>query len=739
MPLLIHCFRGDLGYNSRQPIWSMSSDLDNIKIKDYQIHLPPLGEGTFGTVYRATYRSISDRALKVYRSGAVDIVTMARELEKLSKVAEHNGIVTLHDFDLLQEPAYYAMGLHADEKPDGTWETRTLERMCGHVDYQEAWRLIREIADAVSYLHRHQIVHCDIKPTNILLTDETPHHIKICDFGQSRGMTAAGFEPVGTPLYASPEQLRAPSDSGDGKGFRWDVYSFGVVAYKLLTGDLPRLQTLANAEKKHGDLEATIKEASIEETMAEGNMLDGEHLANLVESVEEIQWPDNFYIPTARKLLIEQCLSIDPAKRPSDMREVWSRIKERDHYRAVRRARRVAALFALLSVFAIWATVVAFVQAGRAKEASKEAMVSGDQAEQLALIIVDELNKGKIRGQGAENLHSIIADHSETFLANLPKNRRSNMTLKLSAQTASMRGNQAFKNGDLEEALDKYSNAFEIRKELGGQNLSNLAFRDLFQIGLIHSELGRKEQAIESYQAVKDWRKQGISATAQPTKLQVDELSEVYSSLADVYHKSKRFAEASELYGELLGLLDSNLAKATPSQVINYNRQSMITWERLGDVQIADGKLKDAYDTFAKLSDLSAKVVADSPNDREATRRHELNANHKVGQILMQQKNKTAALNCFLKEIGLWKNLIDLRPYEAQYKIGLADAYQSAAKCLDIEDDQSRSKAEFFLDQALAQIGGLPSDMRNSEDNELRALRYRSQLDALLEKEESGG
>src|SRR5690606_34659313 len=196
------------------------------------IHQPALGEGAYGQVFRATYRGISDRALKIFRPGAVDLATMARELEKLSQVAEHQGIVTLHDFDLLNEPPYYAMGLHADQNADGHWETRTLERLCGHVDHREGWRLIRDIADAVSYLHRNHIIHCDLKPSNILLTDETPFHIKICDFGQSRGLAAEGFQPVGTPLYASPEQLRNPRDSADGKGFRWDVYSFGVVAYK---------------------------------------------------------------------------------------------------------------------------------------------------------------------------------------------------------------------------------------------------------------------------------------------------------------------------------------------------------------------------------------------------------------------------------------------------------------------------------------------------------------------------
>ena len=166
------------------------SDEENIRIKDYQVHTPPLGEGAYGRVFRATYRGISDRALKIFRPGAVDLSAMARELEKLSQVAEHQGIVTLHDFDLLHAPPYYAMGLHADQDLEGSWETRTLERIVGHVDHREGWRITRDIADALAYLHQHQIIHCDIKPSNILLTDEIPYHIKICDFGLARPVDA---------------------------------------------------------------------------------------------------------------------------------------------------------------------------------------------------------------------------------------------------------------------------------------------------------------------------------------------------------------------------------------------------------------------------------------------------------------------------------------------------------------------------------------------------------------------
>ncbi len=706
------------------------SEPDPIKIKDYQIHFPPLGEGTFGTVYRATYRSLSDRALKVFHPGAVDIVTMARELEKLSKVAEHNGIVTLHDFDLLNEPRYYAMGIHADLMPDGTWQTRTLERLCGHVDYQEAWRLIREIADAVSYLHRNHIVHCDLKPSNILLTDEAPNHIKICDFGQSRGLHSGNLEPVGTPLYASPEQLRAPSDSADGKGFRWDVYSFGVVAYKLLTGDLPRLQNLAKAEKCSFDTEATLGEDTLQES---GNKLDGENIANMIEAVEEIQWPDNFYIPTSRKLLIERCLSIDPAKRPADMREVWSLIQEKDHQRVVQQARRLNIVFALLLVAAIWATLFAFVQAKRARESSDEAMISSKQAEQLALIIINEFNQSEFAGAEANKIYSIVADHSETFLANLPKDRQSETTLRISAQTSAMRGRQALEKGELDEALDKYKNAYEIRSRLGGRSLELLAARDLLQIGLIYEKQGQLAQATKSFIKARDWWLEDFKYSGEFSASKIRELSSSYLALAEVYLKSGESKKAIETLDEIVDILNEQSNELSEKQTASLQREIMQILSRMGEIQYRAKDLKGALDSFSNLQTMANQISVVSPTLQEEARSHLLTAIHFLGQILLDRDAKDEAVLLFREEIRLRDQIIARRPYDPDLKIGLASAYGKAARCLESEQ---RSLGIFYLEQAISLISSLPPEFRNIPTNIALSEDYRAQLNSLLEKDE---
>ena len=723
---------------------------ENIRIKDYQIHFPPLGEGAYGRVFRATYRGISERALKIFRPGAVDLSSMARELEKLSQVAEHQGIVTLHDFDLLNEPPYYAMGLHADQKADGTWETRTLERLCGHVDHREGWRLIREIADSLSYLHRHQIIHCDIKPSNILLTDETPHRIKICDFGQSRGMAAEGFEPVGTPLYASPEQLRDPTNSTEGRGFQWDVYSFGVVAFKLLTGKLPRLQAFADAERKSFDPESTLAEASLEATLAEtGNEIDGKQLATMTEAVEILDWPSDTYVPSDQKELIESCLALDSRERPADMREVRSWIRTLDQQNVVKRARRLNGIFATLLVVAIWASGFAFIQAQRAKSATEAAMIASDESEQsagaameLMLLFVSELNKGDISGSGADRLYSIVAENSATFLENRSKNSRaSTRILRFSAQTASLRGRQALEAGNLEEALKDFTSAYEIRSQLAGdpnapEDLAMLASRDLMEIGKIHELRNDYASAVESYSSALEWRRSTLSELSEHAILHIRELANTHKALARVYELQENVKLSLDTLEEILTLLTARTESSEGVEAFAYTLESVRVLEDKGRIEYEAGELDDASSTFQKIMVLAKSLEEAPPTTAAEAGDSYVRAVHSLGVVQHDQEQPEAALVLFREEIKLREAATHKRPYDPEEKVALAEAYFMAADCLELEVETSRSLAIFYLEQAISLIGRLPPDVRNREEVQAQVIEYNDRLSSILEMEE---
>jgi len=104
---------------------------------------------------------------------------------------------------------------------------------------EEAVRLTREIADALTYAHAHGVIHRDIKPENILVSGG---HARVADFGIARALEAAGGETltasgmlVGTPTYMSPEQA-AGEPALDGRS---DVYSLACVLYEMLAGEPP--------------------------------------------------------------------------------------------------------------------------------------------------------------------------------------------------------------------------------------------------------------------------------------------------------------------------------------------------------------------------------------------------------------------------------------------------------------------------------------------------------------------
>src|SRR6266852_2806062 len=145
----------------------------------------------------------------------------------------HPHILPLHDSGEATGLLYYVMPY-----VEGETLRNRLDR-AGQLPVAEAVQITREVADALSYAHGHDVVHRDIKPENILL--EAGHAV-VSDFGIARAITATAGATltetgivIGTPAYMSPEQA---SGTGPIDG-RSDVYSLGCVLYEMLAGEPP--------------------------------------------------------------------------------------------------------------------------------------------------------------------------------------------------------------------------------------------------------------------------------------------------------------------------------------------------------------------------------------------------------------------------------------------------------------------------------------------------------------------
>lgn len=207
------------------------------RIGPYQI-VARVGHGGMGVVYRAVRADGEFEqtvAIKVVRSGRYDLMPERFRTERqiLARL-RHPFITHLLDGGTTDDNLTYFVMEYVEGLP--------LTKYCdGHqLTITERLQLFRQVCDAVSYAHQNLIVHRDLKPDNILVTsDGTP---KLLDFGIAKVIESSsdGAAPtvtvvrMGTPAYASPEQIR-----GEPVGVATDVYSLGVNLYELLTGRRP--------------------------------------------------------------------------------------------------------------------------------------------------------------------------------------------------------------------------------------------------------------------------------------------------------------------------------------------------------------------------------------------------------------------------------------------------------------------------------------------------------------------
>ncbi len=193
-----------------------------------------LGRGAMGVVYDAIDpmigRSVAVKVIQVKALTSPGEAGFMRE--RLFREARsagqlfHPGIVVIFDVGQDGDSAFIAM-----ERVDGPSLQQILSS--GLLDTREALRILRETAAALDYAHRHDIVHRDVKPSNIMLHSDS--RVKMTDFGTAKIMSGqqSTIEGVvmGTPIYMSPEQIEARPVDG-----RSDQFSLAVLAYELLTG-----------------------------------------------------------------------------------------------------------------------------------------------------------------------------------------------------------------------------------------------------------------------------------------------------------------------------------------------------------------------------------------------------------------------------------------------------------------------------------------------------------------------
>ena len=209
-------------------------------IGDYEI-LEEIARGGMGVVYRARQRGANRLvALKMISSGKM---ASADERERFLREAElaanldHQHIVPIYEVAEFQGCPYFSMKLVEGESL--SQQIKAKKRSGSTHDPQTAAHLMTIIARAVQYAHERGFLHCDLKPSNILLDREGRPYVT--DFGLAKrasedSAVSLSGAIMGTPSYMAPEQA-----SGLRKGLRptTDVYGLGAIFYELLTARAP--------------------------------------------------------------------------------------------------------------------------------------------------------------------------------------------------------------------------------------------------------------------------------------------------------------------------------------------------------------------------------------------------------------------------------------------------------------------------------------------------------------------
>jgi hypothetical protein len=263
-----------------------------------------IGAGAYGEVWSGVDRNTGRKvAIKFYahRRG-VDWSLLNREVEKLVFLSADRYVVQLLQVGWDADPPYYVMEYVENGSLDD------LLKKDGTFSVPEAVEMFREISVGLAHAHGKGVLHCDLKPANILLDQD--HRPRLADFGQSR-LSHEQKPALGTLFYMAPEQadLEAVPD------VRWDVYALGAILYCLVVGNPPH---------RNDDTVSKIDSGT--------DLAD--RLARYRKAIQTAPLPtEHRRIPGMDRAvaeIIDRCLAANPDDRFANVQEVLDALEARD-------------------------------------------------------------------------------------------------------------------------------------------------------------------------------------------------------------------------------------------------------------------------------------------------------------------------------------------------------------------------------------------------------------------------
>lgn len=710
-----------------------------------------LGKGGMGIVYKAIHEPLNRPvALKMILAGAnasgEQIRRFQREAEAAAQLT-HPNIVQVYSVDSHHGLPYFSL-----EYVDGsTLSTLILE---SSLSDEQAAKLMMQIARAVHYLHEHDILHRDLKPQNILVTqDGIP---KVADFGLAKLLSDGDEETrtgdvLGTPGYMAPEQARGEKSLGP----TVDVFGLGAILYAMLTGRGPFVAPTPIE---------TIRRLMQEEPLAPSKL---QPLIN--RDLETI---------------CIKCLEKDPKRRYQSALEVADELQRvidghtilarpatvgERVWKWCRRNPRVAALSAVASVLLVAIVSGGYISAAvinTQKTKALEAQMNAEESEQLAnqqadlaadatRIVIYETQK-YFRSQPQLNplrkkmLDGILKEIDRVYAVD------TDHEVKEAFQASSLRqlGQIYYDAGVFETALEHFLKADEIGERLadeGRLQQPELSLEKLNKwLGDTLTQLSRYEEAEARYQQMIALRKKYFALHPEIGPAEVElSLAEGQGRLGSLYRKQGKLDKALPLLQLALDVSRKSYL-ADPSNLAKGDGLSG-SYTDLSDLYEATGQIAEmtvAGDTALELLRRSAAEKSGEVPMFNLAKGLRVVARHRwiVGKVADSEQHLREA-------ITLYEQVLSIDPDLAHAQAQGADAYYmlarlqlnqgtdwatSAKRGIDILEPLLKKSTKFedrFLklkliavegriDEALAAADALTGDMKSAHNCLCAAIAY---------------